>query len=175
MSHGHGLVNQNLLIDKVALGTLAARTALILTTQFTNPLTSSFLMRRIRYFLQLIGREANDDGPIIIGCANGDATVSEITAAMNERNLNGPSDITSMLDQDLSWTVYQNTLRKIKMYALTEGETDDEWIAFGGKNGIPAVENSGMVLFAYNSGANALTTGSSVNGIAMLQGVWLRD
>ncbi len=174
MAHGHSLVNQSLNIDKVALGTLAARTAIILTTQFNNP-TNAFLMRRVRFFLQLIAREANDDGPILIGCAHGDATVSEISAAMVERNVNGPDDVTSMLDQDTAWTVYQNTVRAILPYIATEGQAPDEWLSFGGKNGIPAMEGSGMVIFAFNSGSNALTTGSSVNGIAMVQGVWLRE
>ncbi len=99
MAHGHGLVNQSLNIDKVALGTLSARSALILNNQFNNP-TQSFLLKRVRYFLQLLVREANDDGPLIVGCAHGDATISEIEAAMVERNVNGEDDITSMLDQD---------------------------------------------------------------------------
>lgn len=176
MGHGHGLVNQSLNSDKVALGTLAARTAVILTTQFANPTSSSFLMKRVRYFLSLVGRTAADDGPILIGCANGDATVSEISAAMVERNTNGPDDITSMLDQDTAWVVYQNTVVPLVIRAaLTEGETSGQWINFGGRNGIPAIEGSGMVVFAFNAGSNVLTTGSTVNGIIMLQGVWLRD
>lgn len=174
MSDRHGLVSQSLNIDKVALGTLAARSAVILTTQWNNP-THSFLMRRVRYFLSLIVREANDDGPILIGCAHGDADVSEIAAAMVERNVNGPDDITSMLDQDTAWTVYQNTVMPIVLFALTEGQTDSKWINFGGKNGIPNFEGSGMVIFAFNSGSNALTTGSLVNGIAQIQGVWLNE
>ncbi len=175
MPHGHGLVNQSLNIDKVALGTLGARSALILTTQFSNPL-NSFLAKRVRYFLQYLAREAQDDGPILIGCAHGDATVSEIEAAMVERNVNGPEDITSMLDQDTAWTVYQSTLRSMVPFNATEGQiAHDGWIAFGGKNGIPLQEGSGMVIFAFNSGAAALSTGGLINGIAMVQGVWLRD
>lgn len=174
MAHGHGLVSQSLNIDKVDLLTLGARSALILTTQWNNP-TASFLMRRVRYFLNIVAREANDDGPILIGCAHGDANVSEIAAAMVERNVNGPDDITSMLDQDTAWTVYQNTVVPIVLFALTEGQTETNWINFGGKNGIPNIEGSGMVIFAFNSGSNALTTGSLVNGIAQIQGVWLND
>ncbi len=174
MPHGHSLVNQSLNIDKVALGTLAARAAIILTTQFNNP-TQSFLAKRIRYFLNLVGRTAADDGPIIIGAAHGDANVSEIAEAMVERNVNGQDDITSMLDQDTAWTVYQNTIIPIVLFSLTEGESPSEWLNFGGKNGIPLLEGSGMVIFAFNAGSNVLTTGQLVNGIAMVQGVWLRD
>ncbi len=174
MSHGHALVNQSLVVDKIDLGTLAARTALILNTQFSAP-TNSFLMRRVRYLLQLIARAGNDDGPILIGCAHGDATVSEISAAMVERNVNGPADVTSMLDQDTVWTVYQNTVVPLTLFDPNEGQTSPEWINFGGKNGIPALEGSGMVIFAFNAGFAALTTGSFVSGLTMVQGVWLRD
>ncbi len=175
MPHGHGLVSNQLEIDNVPLLTLAARAAIILSTQFSNP-TASFLMKRVRYYAQIANRTANDDGPILIGCANGDATVSEIAAAMNERNVNGPDDITNMLDQDNAWVVYQNTVVPfVYQGAVAEGQAPSNWINFGGKNGIPAIEGSGMVLFAYNSGVGALATGILVNGITQIQGVWLRD
>ncbi len=175
MSHGHGLVSQQLEMDNVALLTLGARAAIILSTQFSNP-TNSFLMKRVRYFAQIANRSANDDGPILIGCAHGDATVSEIAEAMNERNVNGPDDITNVLDQDNAWVVYQNTVMPFKYTGgVAEGATATHWINFGGRNGIPALEGSGMVLFAYNAGVGALTTGVLVNGITQIQGVWLRD
>ncbi len=174
MPHGHGLVQQALNTDGIALGTLNARSAVVLNSQM-NANTTAFLMKRIRYFLQLIGRTAADDGPILIGCARGDATISEIEAAMNERNTNGPEDITSMLDQDLVWVVYQNTVVPIQYKAaLTEGQVDPKWYSFGGKNGIPMLETVGVQIFAYNSGAGNLATGSSINGQSYLQGVWLR-
>ncbi len=175
MSHGHALVQQALNVDSVALSTLQPRAALIVNTQFSAPM-QSFLMRRLRYFLQLVGRTAADDGPILIGCAHGDATVAEIAAAMVERNVNGQEDITSMMDQALTWAVYQNTVQSVVYRgALTEGQVDSEWMPFGGKNGIPAIEGSGMTVFIYNAGSAALTTGSTINGQVMVQGVWLRD
>ncbi len=174
MAHGHGLINQSLNIDRVALGTLAARAAVILTSQFNNP-THSFLMKRARYFLQYIAREANDDGPILIGIAHGDANVAEIAAAMVERNVNGPDDITSVLDQDTAWVVYQNSVMPMEMYTNTEGQIRSFWFQPGGKKGIPLLEGSGCVLFAFNAGSSALSTAGLINGIAMIQGVWLRD
>ncbi len=176
MSHGHGLVNQSLIVDTVALGTLAARAALIINTQFSAP-TNSFLLKRGRYFLQLTGRSTADDGPILVGMAHGDANVSEIASAMVERNVNGPDDITSMLDQDSAWAVYQNSLKPFiirgdQTYAQVE---ISDWFQPGGQKGIPLIEGSGMVLFVFNSGSGALTTGATVNGLTMVQGVWLRD
>ncbi len=176
MAHGHGLVNQSLTVDTVSLGTLAARSALIINTQFSTP-TNSFLLKRGRYFLQLAGRSTADDGPIIIGMAHGDANVSEIAEAMVERNVNGPDDITSMLDQDTAWAVYQNSLKPMIVrgdQTFAQVEISD-WFQPGGNKGIPLIEGSGMVLFAFNAGSGALTTGSTVNGIVMVQGVWLRD
>lgn len=174
MPHGHSLVHNQLEVTATALGTLAARTALIINTQFSNP-TNAFLMMRIRYFLQMVGRTSLDDGPILIGCAHGDATATEITEAMNSRNVNGPDDITNVLDQDQPWVVYQNTVvpmvvRGDQAYA----QIDHTWLSFSRK-GIPALEGSGMVIFAFNPGNGALTTGSSINGICHIQGVWLRD
>ncbi len=176
MPHGHGLVQQSLNVDKVALSTLGARSAIQLNSQMTSPATS-FLMKRIRYFLQLTGRTTADDGPILIGVARGDATIAEIEASMNERNTNGPEDITSMLDQDLAWIVYQNTVVPMIVRGdQTFMQMDSyDWQKFGGKNGIPALEATGLQIFAYNSGVGALVTGAEINGQAYLQGVWLRD
>ncbi len=174
MPHGHGLVNQQLSLANVALATLASRAAVIINTQFATP-TNAFLCKRMRFFAQLQNRSTQDDGPILVGACNGDADVSEIAAAMNERNVNGPDDVTSMLDQDTAWVVYQNTVVPMVIRGdQTFGQASPTWMNFGGKNGIPIQEGSGMALFAYNSGEGALTTGSTVNGIAQVQGVWLR-
>ncbi len=175
MAHPHGLVQNQLTFDTVALGTLGSRNNVNINAQFVTP-TASFLMKRIRYYAQLVGRTAADDGPIVIGCARGDATISEVSEAMNERNVNGPDDITNMLDQDKPWVVYQNTVvPMIPGAALTEAWAPAHWLRFNKKTGIPLIEGAGMQIFAFNCGSGALATGSSINGIAHLQGVWLRD
>ncbi len=175
MAHGHGIVSQSLTVDTLALGTLGSRSAIVLNTQFSNPKTV-FLMKRFRYFLQLVGRTIGDDGPILIGMARGDATTSEINAAMVERNTNGPEDITSMLDQDTAWVVYQNSVLPIIIQGDgTHGQpTTSVWLSPGGRKGIPLLEDAGMQIFAYNAGSAALSTGSTVNGLVFMQGVWLR-
>ncbi len=175
MAHPHGLVNQSLVVDTVALGTLAGRSAIVINSQFNNP-TQSFLAKRCRYFLQAAGRTVGDDGPIIIGFAHGDASVSEIEAAMIERNVNGQDDVTSVLDQDTAWTVYQSTLKQMNIKgAGLEAQTPDHWLKFPGKHGVPALEGSGIQIFAYNAGSATLSTGMTINGLVMVQGVWLRD
>ncbi len=169
------LVQNQLEFDNVALLTLTDRAAIILSTQWNNP-TASFLMKRLRYFAQYTNRTTNDDGPLLIGCAHGDANVSEIAEAMNTRNVNGPDDITNMLDQDQAWVVYQNTVVPFEVQGdQAYGQAQPGWMSFGGKNGIPNVEGAGMVPFLYNTGVGALTTGSLINGIVQIQGVWLND
>ncbi len=172
--HSHLIQNQ-LQLQLVALTTLGAQSAIIVNTQFSTP-TASFLAKRVRYFLQIVGRSTADNGPLIIGCAHGDALATEIESAMNERNVNGPSDVTSVLDQDLPWTVYQTTLRKFEIQGdQTYAQVSSGWMKFPGRNGTPLLEGSGMVVFIYNAGGAGLTTGSVVEGIVQVQGVWLND
>ncbi len=175
MAHGHRLVQQSMLVDSVALGTLGARTALTLNATL-SALTATFLMKRVRYFLQLTGRTANDDGPLLVFLNHGDATASEVAAAMIEANTSGPEDVTQSLTQDETWIVYQNTVRAIKIDALAaEGQLITGWIDLNRKKGIPAVEGAGVTCSILNGGSAALATGSLVNGIVQMQGVWLRD
>ncbi len=173
MAHGHGLVQQNMTVDAQALSTLAGRTALILNSVQSN-LTTAFLLKRVRYWLQLTGRTQGDDGPLVVGICRGDATTSEIQNAMLEANSAGPEDITQMLQQDDAWVVYQNTVTPL-IYRTddTSGQPRGDWISFSPK-GIPALEGSGFSMFLFNCGSGALTTGSTLNGIAHVQGVWLR-
>ncbi len=169
------LVQQTDTINAVALGTLGARSAIQASANFAS-IEATFLLKRIRYFVQLVGRTLADDGPVLIGVARGDASTTEINSAMTEGNTTGPQDTTQMLTQDETWVVMMNTVRAIVPQGDgTEGVLDSGWITFGGKNGIPALEGTGWQIFAYNAGSGALATGSSVNGIAHVQGVWLRD
>ncbi len=178
MGHPHSnLVQQAMLVDTVALGTLGARTAIVLSSVF-NAITASFLMMRVRYLLKIAASTLGDDGPILIGLAKGNATLAEIGSAMIENNTSGPDDVTQSLTEDTAFTVYQNTIvSMIGESTVEDGHpaTKSGWIRVGGRKGIPATEGSGWQLFAFNSGSSALTTGAVINGLAHVQGVWLRD
>ncbi len=175
MAHGHKLVHQVMQVDAVALGTLGARIAINLDASFTG-IESSFLMKRVRYLLQLVGRTIADDGPIAVLINHGNASLGEIAAAMQMDNVIGPSDATQSLTEDDAWMVYQNTVKTFQLSGDgTEGVIDSGWMDFGGRNGIPAQENGGFAAHAFNCGSGALTTGSSINGLIQIQGVWLRD
>ncbi len=176
MPHGHGLKQQTISIGVITLGTLAGKTALQLDASMAI-LDRTFLMKRVRYFLQLVGRTAADDGPLLVGLARGDASLQEIQDAILEANPNGPADTTQALTEDNAWIVYQNTVVAfVFRAALTEAQPHrSDWIDFGGKNGIPTQEGNGFQLFVFNARAGSLATGSSVNGLMQVQGVWLRD
>lgn len=175
MAHGHGLVQHNLPVNAEALGTLGARTALSLNSVM-NAITATFLMLQYRYILQLVGRTLADDGPVVVFLNKGDATATEIATAMQEQNTAGPDDTTQSLTEDNPYVVYQNTVHAFVMHGDgTEGVMDTGWRNFNKGKGIPATEGTGFALHAFNTGAGALTTGSSVNGQVWVRGVWLRD
>ncbi len=162
-------------VNAVALGTLAAKTAISLNSVMAN-ITHPFLMLEARYILQLTGRTINDDGPIAVLLANGDASIGEVATGMQEQNTAGPSDISQMLTQDNAGVIYQSTVKAfIPRGDGTEGILDTGWFRIGGRKGIPAMEDAGWTLHAFNCGNGALTTGSVVNGQAWVRGVWLND
>ncbi len=179
MPHGHGLVQQTMVVDNTAIGSLVARTALSLNAAFVA-IESTFLLKRVRYFLNLNQHTADDDGPLLVGIAVGDASLGEIATALLENNPQGPAELTQVLQQDNAMAVYQNTVRAFPSFGgrgagASESTLDSGWINFGGKNGIPALEGSGFQAFAFNAAPNAMTTGQLVSGIIQVNGVWLRD
>ncbi len=180
MSHPHtNLVQQSLVVDAQALGTLAGRTALSLNTTMAA-IQQAFLMKRFRYLIQLVGRTTDDDGPLVLCLARGDASLAEVAAAMIEQNTIGREDTTQSLTEDESWVVFQNS---VVPFVYVGGNSTgvpahwavSPWVSMGGKNGIVATEENGWSLFVFNAGSGALSTGSSLNGICQIQGVWLRD
>lgn len=169
-----GLQSLTQTISNVPLSTLASLTALTLSSTLDG-LTTTFLLKRVRYMLQLEGVTA-DEGPLVIGLANGDASAGEIGSAMVVTNTVGPSDVTQQLTQDQAWIVLQDSLESLRMHdgVGVRGDTSFQWHSVG-KNGIPMKEGSGIKLFIFNADASALTTGVLVKGLVQYQGVWLND
>ncbi len=168
------LVSQTGSVADTALLTLAARTAQDLQTSFTG-ITATFLIKRIRFWLKLIGRTAGDDGPLFVGICPGDISVSEIALAINEANTAGPGDTTQRLTQDNAWSVSRWSFLKFEHNAaLTEGELPSRWLNAPGK-GWAAKEGTGWKTFIFNAGNGSLTTGITIGGLTEVQGVWLRD
>ncbi len=171
MAHAHDLRIQNLTVADVALGTLASRTALQLSSQFSTTLTRTFLIKKIKYFL-LISAITGGEGPFTAFLARGDASIAEIGAALDEINTVGPEDTTQERTQDNVWNISQNSQRQFESKAnATEAELHVE-VSF--PKGIPAMENAGVQLVLFNHDGAALTTGAVVKGTVQLYGVWMK-
>ncbi len=171
MAHAHDLRIQNLTVSNIALGTLAARTAAQLSSQFGTSLTRTFLIKKIKYALFISGITGGE-GPFTAGLAPGDASLAEIAAAFDEINTVGPSDLTQERTQDNVWNVSQNSWVSFESKAnATEAELHEEMPL---KNGIPAREAQGVQLALFNHDGSALTTGAVVKGTVQLWGVWMK-
>ncbi len=174
MPHMHELKTQNYEVDTIALGTLAARTAINLNAGALS-IGQSFLTRRIRYLLKATGMTVSDDGPIAICCGSGNSSLAEVAAAFTTINTIGPGDKTQSLLDDNVWNIWQASVVIVEASGIgTEGTITSDWITLPGK-GLVAQENHGMSIHAVNLGSGALTTGQLINGIVQTQGVWLRD
>ncbi len=164
-----GLVYQSEVVSNLALSTLTGNTAIFLSQSF-NAITATFLMKHADVQLYLEGITA-DEGPFMIGICNGNATITEVTTAMNEANTIGPDDVTQQLTQDNAWVVYQKGVRN--MIPLSGGTQWYLSASFSLGKGIPWAEGSGWNWFLYNADPSTLTTGGVCKGRIRTQGVWL--
>ncbi len=167
-------MNQSLSVNGVSLGTLTARNAITINTELVA-LTNSFLCKRVRYFLQMNTRTADDDGPILVCLSHGNAATGEIGLSITEHNPFGPADVTQSQTQDDAWIIWQDSIAMFKTAGdQTHAQIDSGWLKLG-KNGFPALEGSGVQAWVINAGSGTLVTGAIVMGLIMIQGVWLRD
>ncbi len=167
------LVTQNLLVADVALATLAANTPIVLNALFSSTLRTTFLVKRLRYFL-MVSNMTGGEGPLAVGIGPGDASQGEAAAALTVGNTVGVSDLTQMRDQDNQNNIFQNSVELMEAFLGANGDqfrSSGHWISLG--KGLPIVEDGGVDLWCYNLDAAALTTGAIIKGIAQLQGVWL--
>ncbi len=171
--HPHGLVSLNAGVN-TNLVTLASKAALTIDQTLAG-LVGAFLIKRVRYFLQLEALAAGE-GPLIIGVANGDMNDAEIAAGMIASNTVGPEDVTQVLTQDTAWKILRETLEQVESrnQSSTKLSTNGLWHTMP-KRGIPMPRDGGMRTFVFNADTAALTTGAVAKGHVEYQGVWLRD
>ncbi len=154
-------------------GALASVTAVQLSGTFGTSMAAGFLIKQIQMNLAWLAQAAGDE--IIIGFANGSATVTEIKNAI-EGTTQDPNDASSVDSMARKAIVFWETLRMLSAEALGNGNlTINEMIRIGGGKGLPIFEDKGIQLFAYNPSSAAITTGSLVAGVYALKGVWLSD
>ncbi len=165
-----GLTLINLPVDSVALATLAARTPIALVTGF-DAMTAAFLVKRVRYFLRLIGVDATD-GPFSVAIGPGNATQAEAKAAIDVGNSSGPLDLTAMNAQSDQYNIFQNSMENLLSRALVSVyESSGAWHSLG--KGLPLPEGGGVDAWLFNLEDSAVVTGATIAGIIQLQGVWL--
>ncbi len=169
--HPHGLVSLNP-APNTALVTLAAKAA-ITVDQTHAALTAAFLIKRVRYFVEVEGVTAGE-GPLILGIAPGDTNDAEIATAMTTINTVGPEDTTQSLAQNAAWSILRQgtELLQSRSESVNRVGSSGHWHKMPGR-GIPVPEGKGFRLFVFNADIAALTTGSLAKGIYEVQGVWL--
>ncbi len=171
------LNNVKLLNSRVAdaaVGALAADTAILLDESFGTGLQAGFLAKQIKVHLS-VSKTLSTPDTLILGFANGSATVAEIVDALHTVQ-NDPNDATQRNTRDNWMTVWWETLQIFGPNNANEGN-DSRWnavIKIGGGKGIPMLEEKGVQLFAYNPGAGAIGA-TTVAGLYAIMGAWLSD
>ncbi len=149
-----------------ALGTLNAQIALSIETGHATGMLRSFLMKKVMGTLVLKTPDAGDT--LLCGMARGDATITEIKAAIEmaqvERSMQNQADVRVVLHETLLVIVGKETDRT---------ETVEIEKSLGGGNGIPFEEGDGWQWFTYNLNSSNLVAGSNLTGEFTYYGVWL--
>ncbi len=153
---------------QLALSTLASNTALIVSGNYGSGLKRAFLMKHLKAYIAINDLNASD--AILVGFAMGTMSVSEIRDAFI-REIPDPNEFGNWVDIINKRGVYWQTLAIL----TAEENAVNMDVKIGGKNGIPLTPGEGIQFFAYNTTTDALTTGSELNGVYLLQGAWLGD
>ncbi len=147
------------------LPSLAAVTAVQIAGGHSTGLLQSFLMKRVTARWALKG--GVDEEIILIGMARGDATVTEIKAALEttqvERNQKNQAAVRDVLFETL----------KIIRHEKDGGMAEID-VSIGGGKGIPFEDGDGWQWFAYNLDNDSLSAGAQeIMGQLCYYGVWL--
>ncbi len=149
-----------------ALSTLAQGIALVVASQQSTGMLAPFLMKRVLADIWLLSPDAVDI--ITVGMARGDATITEIKAAMEltqlERDMQSQANVRVVL-----W----ETVRTLAARVSADNDHARVEVSLGGGGGIPFEEGDGWQWFAYNSGANDQVAGAFVYVDATYYGVFL--
>lgn len=153
----------------VTLGTLLTATALSVESGHGTGLLQSFLMKKVMANIY-IDNGTPGQGPILVGMAQGDKSVSEIKSALEQIELER-----DLVDQATIKGVLHETLRMITFgHTIDGGNVVHMNVSLGGGKGIPFEEGDGWQWFVYNVGSGALaTTAPAFHMDATYYGVFL--
>ncbi len=129
-------------------------------------LLQSFLAKKLRAHITWLTPDAEDT--ILVGVARGDATVTEIKAALETEQVER-----DMQDQANVRVVLHETVHLMHADVNSRIDPIDMEISLGGGKGIPFEDGDGWQWFAYNIDNADLVAGGEVVGYAVMYGVWL--
>ncbi len=149
-----------------SLGILASGTALLISTSADTEMTAGFLVKQVQINAGVHDLDPTDS--LVVGYAQGDASIGEISVALTTVATN-PFDVGEASLVTKKQIIFWETLQ----YLSSAENTINGMFKIGGGKGIPLGEDNGIVLFAFNAGPAAFTTGATINGLWTLKGVWL--
>ncbi len=153
---------------RTALATLAAATALQIEGGQSTGLLENFLMKHVMAEWHIDSPDVNDT--IILGLARGDATVTEIKAAIEttqlERNTKQQAIVRDVLWESVRMLAVGNDVGARNNHVRID-------VSLGGGKGIPFEKGDGWQWFAFNHGTNDQVAGATMVGAGMCSGVWL--
>ncbi len=155
--------------DRMVLLTLASKTVI---KQDTPPaITEDFRILKTRILPNMEGAtDAEADGPIIIGIADDELTVTEIKEALEATPLDPNDNVSNERAMRPVFVLGQlEFLAAASAGVLTAPQTP--WID---KRPWTYSNAAGWTIFAYNVGGSALATGGIVNFYVEFYGVWVK-
>ncbi len=150
------------------IASLAAQTAVSIESGHGTGLLSSVLLKRVHATVTIRGAVA--DEIVVIGMARGDATVTQIKAALEDIQLERDRK-----GQAAKRDVLFETVDTIQCVAIAAGPSQSKMeISLGGGKGIPFEKGDGFQWFAYNPESGAHSAGSQTVLVdATYYGIWL--
>ncbi len=157
-----------------ALQSLAAKDAAALGTNLAT-VEENFLVKRTRYILGLSLAEVFTNLLLYINAPS--ATSAETEAAI-EATGTDPDDFSAMADfmarMGVIWSTIAHWATPYEDATNVQLNIDTGWLKVGGKKGIPYGEGIGPELHCYNMDDSALPADVVVNGLFVIEGVWLK-
>ncbi len=159
------------IVTAVALGTLDSKIALKIASGYESALDMKTLLKNMRIRGGITGM-VSGEGPLLIGMAYGEMTVTQIKQALETLMLPEGASESALILQGINRRVCWETLHIIHRevggsFNLEIFDTGKRTL--GGGGGLPFLENQGWQIFVYNLSGADLTGSPS---ISIIQEAW---
>ncbi len=165
--------------DNATLGGLAAKDAVAVDATY-NGLDNPFLLKRWR-MIGVLTDSGSDLATVMFYIAASGANAAETEVAIEELRTSNVRDSTTWVASMRSNVVIWNSIYTVEPPAVNGAASDKQifdtgWITCGKKGkGIPYAETFGPEIHAYNYGGAALQAALMLNGVIILEGVFLNE